>query len=110
MPNGGVPLEEVECQQGVRIKREYMVNGLHCGSSLVWKTLKVGVGVATQIGLQVVCVVAKSPHVRVDARIVVAIHTRLTSTVAGYLGVSVDGSKSICNCEISFMDMGCVHQ
>eukprot|EP01018_Ginkgo_biloba_P009214 Gb_36343 [translate_table: standard] len=32
---------------------------------------------------------------------------RLASTVAGYLGVSVDGSEPIFSYEISFMDMGC---
>eukprot|EP01018_Ginkgo_biloba_P020764 Gb_07279 [translate_table: standard] len=74
MPNeGGVPLEEVKHQQGVQIKREYMVPyTLQEGEGIV-------VGVAVEIDLQVVRVVANSSHVKVDARIVEAILTGLLS-------------------------------
>eukprot|EP01018_Ginkgo_biloba_P006509 Gb_29185 [translate_table: standard] len=96
MPNeGGVLVEEVKRQQGIRLKcddsgllltqerSQYYYRSWSAGSSCGSSSYRVRISTEGYYP------------------------TRLVITMAGYLGVSVNGSESICSYEINFMDMGC---
>eukprot|EP01018_Ginkgo_biloba_P026095 Gb_02618 [translate_table: standard] len=124
MPNeGGVPVEEVKRQQGVQIKREYIIpytsqegevirlkfddlgllvtqdRSQHCCRS--WSA---GCSCCGQVAT---CQAECTNKWWLFSQGYYPI--RSASTVVGYLGVSVDGGMPICSYEISFMDMD-VHQ